>query len=230
MAVLVRDSFDRELREWVKNACRDQGYEEPGEDYFANIYQRLPEDLRAVLASGLEAGIIVPKGVQFILNGLAPGKGPYSWFSNFKGAVEPTPNWEYFIQVAEYVRLYPIAEARGLRLGFEDNLMDITLRRGDELLVYGEVKTEDIGLGEYVKRVKAYEQAVDVTAKGKGDDPFQKAKYLLKHRPPFFYITEFTDRAEFRVEYPVGKAFRLVEEEIPWIRLPGWLSRVEGGL
>ena len=219
-AIRIQNSFDEQLRIWVKSACSDWGYKEPSEEYFTRIEKRLPEELRMILGSGLDAGIIVPKGKQFTLKGLGPKKGPYSWFSNFADSIEPLPNWEYFFQVAEYVRLYPVALARGLRLGFEDNLMDITLRQGNELLVYCEVKTEKIGLPEYVNRIRQHEENVDLEAKDPGNDPLQKAKYLARHRPAFFYITEFTDRVEFRVEYPEGKAFQLVEEAVPWIRPP----------
>ena len=47
----------------------------------------------------------------------------------------PHPNWEYHIQVAEYVRLQRVAAGFDLRLAFEDVAMDLALYHGNALLV-----------------------------------------------------------------------------------------------
>ena len=43
----------------------------------------------------------------------------------------PNPNWEYYVQVAEYIRLRRLLHDFELRLNFEDGLMDIAIYNGD---------------------------------------------------------------------------------------------------
>lgn len=58
------------------------------------------------------------------------------WFSRFVAKQRPNPNWEYYVQVAEYVRLSTALAGHGYELTFEDDLMDIGVysqgRKGDK--------------------------------------------------------------------------------------------------
>jgi hypothetical protein len=92
-----------------------------------------------LLVAGIEEGLIVPQGRTFTLRGLAANKGPYAWFSQYRAARMPNPNWEYFVQVAEFVRLTRIAAPTGLTVTFEDDLMDLALSREGTLLACVEV-------------------------------------------------------------------------------------------
>jgi hypothetical protein len=49
--------------------------------------------------------------------------------------------------VAEFVRLHRVAAGHGLRLNFEDDLMDLTLYEGDTLVVCVEARSEPISSG-----------------------------------------------------------------------------------
>lgn len=209
--------FGRRFRVWVQSACKDWGYPEPSDEYYAKVYSRLPEGLRASLGLGLEEGLIISQGRTFTLKGLSPKKGPYSWFSRYSSAKEPAPNWEYYVQVAEFVRLYHIATARGLTLNFEDDLMDLALYWDDKLVVCCEVKEQVSQIRQLISGMKGYQQAIDFTVDDRGNDPLRKAKYIVKRRPEYFYGVAIGARFEYRVSYPEGQAFRLSGDVIPWI-------------
>jgi hypothetical protein len=207
--------FDSELRLWINAACRDWKWGEPSESYHAAVSDRLPAGLRSVLASGVESGLIVPHGWRFSLKDLAPGKGPYRWFSERRWQGGPHPNWEYFVQVAEFVRLHQLAVARNLRLSFEDDLMDLALYDGDALIVCVEVKERSDQLRRLVAGLRKQERTVDVNAPDRGIDHLRKAKYIVKHRPRFFCAVALGVRLEYRVDYPVDSAFTLIEDFVP---------------
>ena len=208
--------FDSVFREWTRAACREWGFPEPDEAYYLDTFARLSPGLRTLLAAGLHDGLIIPQGRTFTLRGLAPGKGPYAWFSRYTQARRPNPNWEYYVQVAEYVRLSRFAAAAGLTVTFEDDLMDLALYRDGELQVCVEVKERRIQLQRLLQRLRAHEAAVDLEAPDRGNDSLRKAKYLVKRRPPYLCGVALGVRLEYRVDYPEGTAFRLVEDVVPW--------------
>ena len=129
----VTDEFQVHLRRWVKSACAEWSVAEPGEEYYTVCNERLPIGLRTLLARGLSEGLILVEGHRFRLQGFASQKGPYQLFSNRPWQGGPHPNWEYYIQVAEYVRLQRVAAGFDLRLAFEDVAMDLALYHGNAL-------------------------------------------------------------------------------------------------
>lgn len=161
--------FDNYFRDWVRAACEKWGYPMPSDRYYARIYERLPEGLRALLNSGLKSGLIISKGQTFTLKGLPYGKGPYNWFSHNDAVKEPAPNWEYFVQVAEFIRLHAIATVRGLLVTFEDDSMDIALYQNDRLVAYYEVKERISQIQELIKGIKVHQSAVDFTTLDRGN-------------------------------------------------------------
>jgi hypothetical protein len=210
-------SFDSCFREWTRAACAEWGYPEPEDRYYVEAFARLPPGLRTLLAAGLRDGLIIPQGRTFTLRGLAPGKGPYAWFTRYAQAQRPNPNWEYYVQVAEYVRLSRAAPASGLTVTFEDGLMDIGLYREGVLQVCVEVKERRAQLQRLLQQLRAHETAVDLDAPDRGNDPLRKAKYLVKRRPQYLCGVALGARLEYRVDYPAGAAFRLVEDVVPWV-------------
>jgi hypothetical protein len=175
-----------------------------------------------LITSGLTDGILIPEGRSFTLKGLNAGKGPYNWFSRDSRRRVPRVNWEYFVQVGEYVRLVPVAAQYGLKLTFEDRLMDIGLYEGDELVVCCEVKVYKEQADKLIAGMKRYEEGIDYQSADRGNDPLRKAKYIAENRPRFFYVVAIGYRRDFRVEYPDGNEFHLVPGEIPWIK--GWIG------
>lgn len=207
--------FDSYFRDWARAACEEWGYPMPSDKYYAKVYERLPEGLRALLGFGLNSGLIIPKeGGAFTLKGLPSTKGPYHWFSQNRRPKEPAPNWEYFVQVAEFVRLHTIATARGLLITFEDDTMDIALYQNDKLIVYYEVKERVSQIQELIKGIKVYQSGVDFAALA-GKDPLQKAKCIVKRKPEYFVGVAVGVRFEYKVIYPEERSFQLVRDIVP---------------
>jgi len=211
------DDFDRCFRAWTAAACSEWKWQEPGQAYFSRAYERLPEGLRTLIAQGVASGLIIPRGRQFTLRGLAPNKGPYAWFSRHAQDKGPNPNWEYFVQVAEFVRLSNLGARSGFTVTFEDHLMDLAVYDGQRLLVCVEVKERTTQLQDLVKKVRAYEPAVNLSEPDRGNDPLRKAKYIVRHQPTYFCGVAIGTRLEYSVRYPEGKAFELSRDVIPLI-------------
>src|SRR2546426_3591018 len=166
---------------------------------------------------GVASGLIIQLGRQFTLRGLAPKKGPYAWFSRHMEASGPSPNWEYFVQVAEFVRLCTLAARSNLTVTFEDHLMDLAVYDGQRLLVCVEVKERTAQLQDLVKRLRTYEAAVNLSEPDRGNDPLRKAKYLVRRKPMYLCGVAIGTRIEYSVHYPEGKAFELARDVIPWV-------------
>ena len=209
--------FDTCFRKWTAAACADWKWPEPSDDYFRRAYERLPNGLQALIAHGVASGLIIQLGRQFTLRGLAPKKGPYAWFSRHMEANGPNPNWEYFVQVAEFVRLCTLAARSNLTVTFEDHLMDLALYDGQRLLVCVEVKERTAQLQDLMKGLRTYQAAVNLSEADRGNDPLRKAKYLVRRKPMYFCGVAIGTRIEYSVLYPEGKAFELVRDVIPWV-------------
>src|SRR5437016_356262 len=115
--------FNEQLKSWASHACRSWGFADQSEGVVESAKTRLPAEVRAVIGLGIERGIVIPDGHRFRLDGLKPGKGPYKWVSRYNRQSRPNPNWEYYVQVAEYIRLRERIQGSDLRLNFEDGLM-----------------------------------------------------------------------------------------------------------
>lgn len=212
----MTDEVDNYLRGWVSAACEAWRYPEPEEEYYTRLARRLPQGLRTLLGVGIAEGIIIPQGPKFTLKGL-PGKGPYAWFSKRSMPKEPSPNWEYFVQAAEFVRLTHIAASHGFMLTFEDQLMDLALYRERRLIVCCEVKERAGQIQDLLKHMRRYEEGIDLDQPDRGNDPLRKAKYLVRRRPDYLSLVSIGARLEYRVRYPEGRAFELTRDVIPWV-------------
>jgi len=213
----VVQEFDRHFRNWVRVACEDWGYAMPPETYFAKVYERLPEGLRALLGLGLKSGLVISKGRTFTLRGLPSEKGPYNWFSHYAGAKEPAPNWEYFVHVTEFIRFHTIAAANRLSVTFEDDTMDIAVYQDNRLLIYCEVKEKVSQIQKLIKEIKAYQLGVDFASPDRGNDPLRKAKCIVQRKPEYFVGVAIGARFEYRVIYPEDKGFQLIRDVVPLI-------------
>jgi hypothetical protein len=126
----------------------------------------------------------------------------------------PAPNWEYFVQAAEYGRVARVVEPRGLRVDFEDDLMDVAVYEGDRVLWCIEVKEKARDLETLLKGMRRESAHVDLTAPDRHNDPLRKSKYLLRHRPPYFSMVAIGSRMDFSVSYH-GDGFDLTEDLVP---------------
>ena len=75
------DTFNEHFLKWVNSACGEWSYPEPSKAYYEKVNKRIPEGVRTLIGEGIKQGIILTHGHKFLLKGLAPMKGPYSWFS-----------------------------------------------------------------------------------------------------------------------------------------------------
>ena len=206
--------FERLVVEWAAAACAEWGYPPAGPDWLSTVTQRLPHGLRSAIADAAERGvIIVVGGHRFTLAGLGPTKGPYAFFSRSDRQV-PAPNWECFIQAAEYGRISAAVAPRGYRVDFEDDLMDISVYDADRLLWCIEVKEKAGSLDGLLTGIRRYGRSPDWESPDRGNDPLRKAKYLARHRPDYFSLVAIGCRFDFSVSYD-GDRFSLVDDLIP---------------
>jgi hypothetical protein len=173
--------------------------------------------LLATIGFGVENGIVIPSGCTFKIRGMSQSKGPYNWFSRDNSDRKLSPNWEYYIQVAEYVRLWQAFGNEDYALTFEDALMDIGVYKNNNLFVCCEIKEKSSQAQKLIAGIKTHENRIDFTAPDRGNDPLRKAKYIVHHRPLFFYLVAIGVRYEFSVSFPDGRAFQLREDIIPFV-------------
>src|SRR4051794_13824145 len=105
------------LQVWAESACEEWRYPPPDDDWYAEVLNRVPSGVGALLAQGVADGLVlVTAGHKFGLRGLPPGKGPYAFFSRSQ-TQRLGVNWEYLAQAAEYARLDKMLDGTSYRIG-----------------------------------------------------------------------------------------------------------------
>jgi hypothetical protein len=97
----------------------------------------------------------------------------------------------------------------GFVIGFEDNLVDVTVRRDGRLLWYVEAKHMAPKAIQLLEVMARHARAVPLDAHDRGNDSLRKAKYLVRHRPSYFTALAVGLRRDFFVEYLAAVAFSL---------------------
>jgi hypothetical protein len=184
------------------------------ESWSGMVERRLPPGLRALVADGVGRGMVEVVGHRFRPVDLPENKGPYAFLSR-SAAKRPALNWEYFVQLAEYLRIREAVVRHGLSVSFEDALMDVTVRRDTELLWAVEVKEQAQQLSVLLDQLREHAPSVDLGAPDRGNDPLRKAKYLSTHRPPYFSLVAIGERRDFSVTY-TENGFLLREDLVPY--------------
>jgi hypothetical protein len=207
-------SFESLILAWADSAAGEWGYPPLPDGWLGGVLGRLPGGLRVTLSESVERGVILVQGHSFTLAGLTPGKGPYAFFSRSSKGV-PAPNWEYFVQAAEYGRLRAAVEGRGYRVDFEDDLMDVSVYDpAGQLLWCIEVKEKAKDLESLLTGIRNYGHSLDSSIPDRHNDALRKAKYLLRQRPPYFSLVAIGRRLDFSVSYD-QEGFVLVEDLVP---------------
>lgn len=207
--------FERHFRDWVTEVCHAWGYSLPDEAFYLRVRERLTDRTLEWIGYGIEAGLILERGLQFDVADNAPGKGPYKWFSQRSGAAGPQCNWEYYVQVAFFARLWGPCRHAAVSLTFEDELMDLAVRREGQLLWCIEVKERPAQLERLLRKIESHGAGVNLQAPDRGNDPLRKAKYLVTRRPEFFSGVAIGVQRDFQVLYQGEDAFRLVDANPP---------------
>jgi hypothetical protein len=210
------DLFAVTITRAAHDAARAYGYAPPSDRFVAEMIGRIPEMTRQMLGRGFAEGLVAPGpgGHTFAIASLSAAKGPYKWFSANRGPGVPSPNWEYFFQVAEFVRLSSQIDQR-YSVGFEDGLMDVSVREGDDLLWYVEVKAKPAMLPPLLKALEEHGARVDLRRADRGNDPLRKAKYLVRHQPRWLSLVGGEERWHFAAQYPAIGSFTLVRRDDP---------------
>jgi hypothetical protein len=207
------EQFDNIFRMWVDFACKEWDYPNPSEYFFKEAYYRLPEGLRVLIVDSIEKGLIIPEQFRFRLKG-QKFKKLYSWLGK-KPEKSIQVYWEYFIQVAEYVRLYNILDLNKYNLIFETDNMDICIFLDDKLIVYGEAKEKPGDIFKLIEGIEFYGRGISIPHKKRNDDALNKSHNIIKYRPNYFYIFSNELIIEYNLTYPDEKLFELKEETIP---------------
>lgn len=206
------DLFAQAIREAVASASADWGYSPAPDAYFLAFEQRVPADLQARVGAGIREGLITLDRYYFRAAGLPATKGPYKLVGKSQTG-RPQPHWEYYVQLAEYVRLVRLFGSAGLTIGLEDGLMDVTVRRGGELLWAVEVKEKAAKLDELQSAFERYGHEVPLSAPDRNNDGLRKSKYLVLNRPPFLSLLALDARYDYAVRYSAETSFVLVPLE-----------------
>jgi len=194
MLVKAEEIFDQFFKKIVIRTYKAWGYNFPRDEYFENVYERLPLGLRVIIGSGLSSGLIInvdsskTKSAAFRPIGLPEDKGPYSWFERNNQRKQPQPCWEYFVQLAEYIRLYEAYKSKNFELRFEDSLMDIGIYNNEKLWICCEIKEKSSQAQNLIRGVKKYQTANELPYLDRGNDPLRKAKYIANLKPRYFYL------------------------------------------
>jgi hypothetical protein len=98
-------------------------------------------------------------------------------------------------------------------LGFEDDLMDVSVRSNGQLVWYIEVKETPAQTAHLLRKLETLSGDVDLARPDRTDDFLRKAKYLVRHRPPNLSLVGGETRWHFLVTYPTEVSFNLVEQE-----------------
>jgi len=210
--MVIEPQFDKWFRDGVADACMEWGYKEPGPEYYSKFYSRIPEQCQRMIVQAMESEMVLDAGMQFnVLDG-RPHHGPYNWFSRDRGS-GPGPNWEYFVEVPEFLRLQHLGQPFGLQTYFEyPGEVDISLYRGDKIVLICEVKEKPNSILKLLAGLKEYEKMVDMNEPDRGNDSLRKAKYIMKAKPEWFRVAAIGHAEEFRVTYPTDGGFRLQRE------------------
>jgi len=136
------DRFDTTFKECVTAFLKSRGRQPMEPAAFSKLRKqfeaRIPTIIRRLIGHGLgTAELRVSRG-YFVGPACDGRRASCQYLFNGKEILHPC--WELYVQLAEAVRLVPLAQELGLRLKMEARLMDLTLSRGRELLMYVEVK------------------------------------------------------------------------------------------
>ena len=201
------DEQQRFITEIGNAAAHDFAYPPVTDEWAAATAARVGSAALEAVSRGIERGLVAVDGAKFRVVSLGERKGPYAWFSRSSHAV-PAANWEYFVQVATWITVRDLVGPH-LAVGFEDDLMDVTVRDGGRLLWCLEVKEKAAQLTGMLKALHTHSDGVDLEIPDRHNDPLRKAKYLVRARPPYFSLVATGRWDDFSVSYPGDASFVL---------------------
>jgi hypothetical protein len=208
------DTFRNEFRKWV-GAHQSSPDAEP---LLGSLQSKIPINSLTQIGGGLLNG--------WLSTNRAPGKGYYvrevgrphcssgmTMISRVSGG-NIAPCWEYYLQLADYCQLMPVAIAHKLIVRLEDQLMDIAVWRDQQnLRLYVENKVSAATAATLLKNLTDFGQTgFNLDDLDLRNDALRKAKYIARARPEYFAIRAIDYEKLFSVTFdgPLNQ-FRLKE-------------------
>lgn len=206
--------FDQHFRQWAYAACAEWEYPPPTVEWLESVHARLPVGLRTELGRGIEAHAFrTVGGHRFAVpNG---GEGPHDWFSEQPQRQQPAPNWERFVQLAEYTRIRLLVAGTDLDMGFEDQHMDVTVRRGTDLLWFVDISETFATAYETSRHLDRLGAAGIAGSGGSADDALRTAQLIVKQRPLYYSMVGIGGRLDFSVAVHDAHHFDLIPDLVP---------------
>lgn len=207
--------FDQHLRQWAYAACADWGYPPPTVEWFEGVHARLPVGLRTELGRGISAGAFEDvDGHSFVVTG--DEQRPQPWFRRSDDHQCPDPLWARFVQVAEYTRIRLLVADTDLTVGFDDAEMDVSVRRGSDLLWFVVARETFAAVYEASRHLDRFGVAgIDYSAPDEADDALRKAKLIVSLRPLYLSMVGIGGRLDFSVAVHDAHHFDLIPDLVP---------------
>jgi hypothetical protein len=216
--------FLTELRKWITAHNKIKGFTTDADQTFTALETRLGSERLAQIGSALINGWLATEDETdrgyFVRETDRPGRrgGRFTMINRGDGKADPC--WELFVQLADYAWLRTIAERHGQTVRLEDRLMDLTVRSGNDLVLYVEHKLSRALATRLLEEMRAYgKTGFNLDVIDKGNDPLRKAKYLVRDstsRPLYFGLSAVGYRQLFSIEYGEGNRFQLLEDDRPF--------------
>ena len=207
--------FSRAFAEWTRTFLLDRRLPPISASEYEAFHRRfrlrVPEDVCALIGSGLRQGLLSTVRGFFVHLNTDPRKLATQYV--FHGREAPHPCWELYVQLAEAVRWAAIATELRLDLKMEDRLMDVTLSHDETLVVYVEAKVDPLDADALVRGVTEYGRigvpAAESVVGAKLPDALKKARYLTRHRPKIFSVRALGYATDWYVIYVNENGFAL---------------------
>lgn len=213
------ERFRREFHRWVQAHNGAKGYATDPDALLSTLQGRIGETPLARIGSAYLNGWLQteadPGRGYFVREANRPGSRGGQFTITHQGEGQVAPCWELFVQLSDYAWLRTVAERHGQEVRLEDRLMDLTVRAGSRLVLYVEHKTTRDLAEKLVEKMRRYgEDGFTLEDPDRGNDALRKAKYLVRDEgyPIYFGLSAVDYRQLFRVEYPDGNRFRLIED------------------
>lgn len=206
--------FDEHVRYWAFAACTDWACPPPDEQWFEVLHARLPVGLRTEVGRGIRAELIRTVDDHWFT---VPGSahGPFSWFRHEVDEQLIVPNWDAFVRAAEYTRVALLVDDTDLRVGFDEEGLDIAVHAdADDLRWYIEVEErfdQAYEMSRHLDRLGA----AGISATRHGDGAVNIANRIVERRPDYFSLVGIGGRLDFSVAVHDAHHFDLIPDFVP---------------
>lgn len=212
------ETFRDELRKWVKAHNEVKGFKTNADVLMSALLTRIGKEQLTHIGSGFRNGWLTTEKESgrgyFVRETDRPGTRGGQFVMINRGNGKADPCWELFVQLADYAWLRTVAQRHGQTVRLEDRHMDLTVRTGDQLILYVEHKRTKLLAHQLLIGMRKYGE----TGFGLDDPdnpPLIKAKYLVRDpaaRPLYFGLSAVGFKQLFKIDYGENNRFHLVDD------------------